>query len=127
MNRQQILQHYPELKLLLTYLKAGNLCLIILTIILYSASVYCLLKEQMVVAIGLASLAALIFHLSQKHMLTAIKYWLYRDIKKREMLFFIDQEIKIRLKKNPLDQRNSEIKMFFELLEKAIQIVDTKK
>ncbi|MCK5897371.1 MAG: hypothetical protein KAG20_11220 [Cocleimonas sp.] len=126
MTRQQIVQYYPQLKLLLKYLKGGNLCLIMLTIILYSASLYCLLKEQMVVAIGLASITAIIFHLSQKYMLIAIKRWLYRDKKNREMLLFVEQEIKKRLIYDQIGRKNSEIKVFFELLEKAMQIIHNK-
>jgi hypothetical protein len=80
----------------------------------------------MVVAIGLASIAAIIFHLSQKYMLIAIKKWLYRDKENRKMLLFVEKEIKRRLKQNQVEQRKSEIKVFFELLEKAMQIVNNK-
>ena len=125
MNRQQILQFHPQLRLLLQYLRGVNLCLIVLTSILYFVSIYCLVKEQMVAAIGLASLAAIIFHLSQKHLLTAVKYWLYRNKNNRGMLLFLEQEIAIRYGDNASDQKkNSEIKAFFVLLEKAMKMVN---
>ncbi len=125
MNRQQILQFYPQLSLLLQYLRGVNLCIIVLTIILYSVSIYCLLKEQMVAAIGLASLAAIIFHLSQKYILIAVKYWLYRNEKNRGMLLFLEQEIARRLGDKPSDyKKDNEIKTFFTLLEKAMKTVN---
>ena len=78
----------------------------------------------MVAAIGLASLAAIIFHLSQKYILTAVKYWLYRNNKNRGMLLFLEQEIVTRLGDNPSDyKKNNEIKAFFVLLEKAMKMV----
>ncbi len=125
MNRQQILQFHPQLRLLLQYLRGVNLCLIALTIILYFVSIYCLVKEQMVAAVSLASLAAIIFHLSQRYLLTAVKYWLYRNKNNRDMLLFLEQEIAIRCGDNPSDdKKKSQIKAFFILLEKAIKMVN---
>ncbi len=125
MNRKQILQFHPQLRLFLQYLRGVSLCLIVLTSILYFLAVYCLLKEQMVAAISLASFAAIIFHLSQKYILIAVKYWLSRDEKNRKMLHFLDGEMRDRLNQNQSDYKNShEIKAFFSLLEKAIKVTE---
>jgi len=118
MNRQQIIQYHPQLKRLLWHLRSLNLFLITAIIILYSIAVYCLLKEQMLAAISLASFAAIIFHLFQKNIVPIVKYWLYRDKENRAMLAFIEQEIATKV------SNHNEMKAFFTLLETAMQIVD---
>jgi predicted membrane-bound mannosyltransferase len=126
MNRKQILQFHPQLQLLLQRLRIVNLSLIALVIILYSISFYCLLKEQMVVAISLATFTAIVFHLSQKQLLSFVKYWLSQDSKNKEMLAFIDKEIEvIRARNSSRIQKNNAVKEFFALLEKALEIIDT--
>jgi uncharacterized membrane-anchored protein YitT (DUF2179 family) len=120
MNRQQIIQYHPQLKRLLSRLRSLNLSLIIVVIILYSVSVYCLLIEQTIIAISLASVAAILFHLSQKHIVTIVKYWLYQDKKNRAMLTFLEQEMASKVK------NTKEMKAFFALLETAMQMVDGK-
>lgn len=130
MNRQQILQFKVSLKQLLQRLKIVNLSLITVVIILYSTAVFCLLKEQMVAAFSLATFAAVIFHLSQKYIVSIIKYCLYSKRKKEseEMFTFIETGIekkKIKQKEFGL-KKNSEIKEFFTLLEKAIKIIENK-
>jgi len=74
----------------------------------------------MLIAISLASFAAIIFHLSQKHIVTIVKYWLYRDKENRAMLIFVEQQMAIKV------SNNNEMKAFFTLLETAMQIVDSK-
>jgi len=128
MNRQQIIQFQPQLQLLLQRLRIINLSLIALVIILYSISIYCLLKEQMVVAISLATMAAIIFHLSQKYTLFVVKHWLFKDKENRRMLAFIDKEIEVIAKKNtPHYKKSDAIKEFFAVLEKALAVIDSKK
>jgi hypothetical protein len=72
----------------------------------------------MVIAVSLASFAAIIFHLLQKNTVTIVKYWLYRDKENRAMLTFIEQEIAIKV------SSHNEMKSFFTLLETAMLIVD---
>jgi hypothetical protein len=82
----------------------------------------------MVAAISLETLAAVIFHVSQKHIVTIVKYWLYQKKKDERMFVFVEAEIE-RRKRNQSQsglKKNSEIKEFFMLLEKAIQIIDKK-
>ena len=125
MNRQDILQLYPQLKLFLSYLKRVNLLSITLVIILYLLSAYCLLKGQMVLAVILATFAFILFQLSQKYLLKGLKAWLYRDIDNREMLDFLDKEMSTRLAKragNSVNKRG-EIKEFFILLDKVMTMV----
>lgn len=127
MTRQQILKFQPQLQLLLQYLRIMNISLITLIIILYSLSIYCLLKEQMVAAISLATIAAIVFHLSQKYMLLMVKPWLIKSSKNKEMLLFIDEEIEIIIKKKlPNIKRNNAVKEFFVVLEKALEVIDSK-
>jgi hypothetical protein len=77
----------------------------------------------MVVAISLATFAALVFHLSQKQLLSVVKYWLSQDSKNKEMLDFIDKEIEvIRVRNSSHIQKNSAVKEFFVLLEKALEL-----
>ncbi len=127
MNRQQILKFQPQLELLLQYLRITNLSLIILVIILYSISIYCLLKEQMVAAISLATIAAIIFHLSQKYILLVVKRCLFKSNENREMLSFVDKEIEaIVKKKRPNDKKSNALKEFFVVLEKALKAINSK-
>ncbi len=125
MNRQDILQLYPQLKLFLSYLKRVNLLSITLVIILYLLSAYCLLKGQMVLAVILATFAFILFQLSQKYLLKGLKAWLYRDIDNRKMLDFLEKEMSTRLAKragNSVNKRG-EIKEFFILLDKVMTMV----
>ncbi len=125
MNRQDVLQLYPQLELFLFYLKRVNLLFITLLIILYLLSAYCLLKGQMVLAIILATFAFILFQLSQKYLLKGLKAWLYRDIDNRKMLDFLEKEMSTRLAKragNSVNKRG-EIKEFFILLDKVMTMV----
>ncbi len=127
MNRQQILKLQPQLQLLLQYLQITNIFLIVLVIILYSISIYCLLKEQMVAAISLATFAAIIFHLSQKYTLSVVKRWLFKNNKNREMLSFVDKEIEVIVKKKRSNSKKSNaLKEFVVLLEKALKVINSK-
>ena len=126
MNRQDVLQLYPQLRLFLRYLKITNLFSITLVIILYLVSGYCLLKGQMVLAIILATLAVVFFHLAQKTILSGLKYWLYRDKVNRKMLDFLDSEMEARSAKLVGSKKGEEIKEFLLLLDKVMGIVDKK-
>ncbi len=127
MNRQQILKFQPQLQLLLQHLRITNLSLIALVIILYSISIYCLLKEQMVAAISLATIAAIIFHLSQKYILSVVKLWLFKNNENREMLSFVNKEIEVLVKKKlPNSEKSHAVKEFFVVLEKALEIINSK-
>lgn len=120
MNRQQIIQYHPQLRRLLWCLRSLNLSLITVVIILYSISVYCLLKEQIIIAISLATVGAIVFHLFQKHSVSIVKYWLYRDKANRAMLLFLEQEMASKV------NDNKEMKAFFILLETAMKMVKCK-
>ncbi|MCK5916996.1 MAG: hypothetical protein KAG34_01130 [Cocleimonas sp.] len=81
----------------------------------------------MVAAISLATIAAIVFHLSQKYMLLMVKPWLIKSSKNKEMLLFIDEEIEIIIKKKlPNIKRNNAVKEFFVVLEKALEVIDSK-
>jgi uncharacterized membrane protein len=127
MNRQQIIHYQPQLKKLLQRLKSINLFLIAVVIILYSISIYCLLKEQMVVAISLATIAAIIFHLSQKYMLSTVTYWLSRNKENRAMFSFVESEIEKRKSHQKMtgSKKRNEVKEFFMVLEKALDVVES--
>lgn len=126
MNRQQIIHYQPQLKQLLYRLKNITRGLIAVIIILYSLAVYCLLKEQIIVAVSLATMAALFFHFSQKYTFSVIIYWLSRNVENRAMLSFVDDEIKkIKIDSNKSgNKQNNEVKAFFAVLEKALEIID---
>jgi hypothetical protein len=126
MNRQQIIHYQPQLKQLLYHLKNTTRALITVVIILYSLAVYCLLKEQMGVAASLATMAALLFHFSQKYTLSLITYWLSKNKKNSAMLTFVDNEIKKRkIDSNKSgNKKDNEVNAFFTVLEKALEIID---
>jgi len=126
MNRQEILQLYPQLTLFLRYLKIVNLLSITLVIILYLVSGYCLLKGQMGWATILATLAVVFFHLAQKNIVNGLKYWLYRDENNRKMLDFLDREMEISLAKLKERKKGGEVKEFFLLLDKVMRMVEKK-
>ncbi len=124
MNRQDVLQFYPQLTLFLRSFRVLNLFSITVVIILYLLSTYCLLKGQMVLAIILATLALVFFHLAQKTMLSGLKYWLYRDKDNRAMLDFLDREIETRSAKLAENKKGGEVKEFLLLLDKVMGIVE---
>ena len=124
MNRQDVLQLYPQLTLFLQYLKIVNLLSITLVIILYLVSAYCLLKGQMVLALILATLAVVFFHFAQKTILSGVKYWLYRDKENRKMLDFLESEMEARSARLIGGKKGGEIKEFFLLLDKVMGIVE---
>ena len=122
MNRQEILEFHPQLLILLHRLKIVNLFFITVVIILYVIAVYCLLKEQMFLAVFLASIAAMTFHFSQKYMLKGVWFYLGKDKNNQRMLEFLDKEMARKL---GATRKSSEIKAFFHLLEKAIKVVES--
>ena len=126
MNRQDVLQLYPQLTLFLRYLKIANLVSITSVIILYLVSAYCLVKGQMVLAIILATLAVVFFHFAQKTMISGLKYCLYRDKDNRKMLDFLEKEMDARSAKLIGRKKGGEVKEFFLLLDKVMGIVEKK-
>lgn len=123
MKRQDAIRFYPQFTLLLSRLKIVYLGLITMVIVLYLLSVYFLLREQMVVSIGLASMAVLSYHFMQTMVFRWVKGWMRRDSENTEMLLFLEEELK---RKQVGGQELNKLKDYFFFLEKVMGMVGDK-
>lgn len=123
MKRQDAIRFYPQFTLLLSRLKIVYLGLITMVIVLYLLSVYFLLREQMVVSIGLASMAVLSYHFMQTMVFRWVKGWMRRDSENTEMLLFLEEELK---RKQVGGQELNKLKDYFFFLEKVMEMVGDK-
>lgn len=74
----------------------------------------------MVVSIGLASVAFLLFHFLQKLILKLVKKWILRDKENQEMMTFLEAELQ---RKQIDSSKPHKLKEYFSLLHRVMDMI----
>lgn len=113
MNRDEITELLPELKMFMKTLKVFSMILIISVFSSYFIALWLWSQEQTMYAIALASLAFIVFYLSRQQLAEISCSYLSQDRRYKKMITFVQENSK----KHPPKQ-------FIDLLEKAMTIIE---
>jgi len=112
MNRQEIEQLLPELKIFLDTLRYFSLLLIIITFAAYGGAFWFWSEGQTLWAILTASLSFILFYTIKRQLVMLTRYYLKQDPHYQAMLYFIHTN----LAKKPEQD-------FILQLQKALQVI----
>ena len=113
MNRDEITELLPELRVFMKTLSIFSLILVISVFSSYLIALWLWSQEQTVYAFALASLAFITFYLSRQQLAEISCIYLSQDTRYKDMITFVRQNL---CSKQP--------KEFIKQLEKAIMIIE---
>jgi len=112
MNRQEIVQLLPELKIFLDTFRRFSLLLIIITFTGYSSAAWLWLNSQTSFAVLSASLSFILFYFAKRQLINLSCYYLKQDPRYDQTIHFIQKNL---LKKSGQD--------LIVQLHKALQVI----